>query len=513
MWAVYARFEGGRVVHGISCYDPADSTAAPERPAWTTDVSESQIPVSKDAGGAESRSRHELLTLAERNVVFCSNAGSLVALDAATGRRAWGFRYPRGRKADANRTADPAPAVAVGGRVFVAPADADRIYALDAETGQSLWPPFGLTEGANIIGVSAGRLIVAVAGPVKDIRGLSLADGSYRTPEGWNHHDGGGLLGYGRGFVTDDLIVWPTHHGLYFLPSNPEMSSPGVTFRNPLGGPQAGYSGNVVYADGVLVVVTPTQVLGYVSETKRFGPPNPRSERDKFDRQVGAAENALAAGETAIARTLLLEAVRGDLPKPYRAWAAARLLLLLPKGDAESKLPADLRDSLATELLGEWLLPPDGIPVTLGTLLDRHLGRESASAFLASSPALPHERKPEDAPSLSLEAEIADTIKLGTGTAPLRWIPGMPASPKRLFVTTATQILAISLVDREMSRCGTTEVHPATDIPADRGRRPTGSRMATPHPPWVFNDRPVPARGRVRLIQRLCTDGRAIVVG
>ena len=143
----------------------------------------------------EGRSRHELLTLAGRNVVFCSNAGSVVALDAETGRRAWGFRYPRGRKADANRSADPAPAIAVGGRVFVAPTDADRIYALDSETGQSVWPSSGLTEGANIVGVSSGKLIVAVAGPVRGVRGLSLANGSYLEPEGWLPHNGGGFLG------------------------------------------------------------------------------------------------------------------------------------------------------------------------------------------------------------------------------------------------------------------------------------------------------------------------------
>ena len=101
--------------------------------------------------------------------------------------------------------------------MFVAPTDADHIYSLDPETGQLLWQS-GQTEGGKkILGVSAGRLIVAVDGPVRGIRGLSILTGSYRAPEGWIHHDRGGLLSYGRGFVTDEVIVWPTRNGLYFL--------------------------------------------------------------------------------------------------------------------------------------------------------------------------------------------------------------------------------------------------------------------------------------------------------
>ena len=34
---------------------------------------------------------------------------------------------------------------------------------------------------------------------------------------------------------------------------------------------RAALFGNVVYADGVLVVVTPTEVWGYVSEAGQFG--------------------------------------------------------------------------------------------------------------------------------------------------------------------------------------------------------------------------------------------------
>jgi outer membrane protein assembly factor BamB len=443
MWAAYARFEGGRVVHGIACYDPADAASAPDRPAWTADVCDGSL------SAADGRARHELLTLAGRNVVFCSNAGAVVALDAATGRRAWGFRYPRVRKAEANLSPDPAPAVACGGRVFVAPADADCVHALDPETGQLLWSSKP-TEGAQILGVSAGRLIVTVTGPTKGIRGLNVRNGEYGELDGWIQGTSSAPPGYGRGFVTDDVIVWPTQDGLYFLNSD-DGTPRGEAWTHPSGW-QGRYFGNVAYADGVLVVVTATQVWGYVSAAKRFGPAEPRSEREKFNRLIEAGERALAAGETSTARQLLLDVARGELPKPFRAWAAARLLLLTPKTDAESKLPADVRSALAAELRDEWLIPPDGVPVTLATLLDRHLGRERASAFLPSSPALPCDRKPEDAPSLSPDAEINRTLRLAVGSVPLRWIPGMATPPKRLFTTTATELLAVSLTNRDSSR-------------------------------------------------------------
>ncbi|MDB5312711.1 MAG: outer rane biosis protein BamB, partial [Gemmataceae bacterium] len=84
MWVALARFEGGRVVHAVAGFDPADPDRAPDRPAWVVDVCDSPLPPAPDG---QSRARQELLTLAGRNVVLCSNGGAVVAVDAATGRR------------------------------------------------------------------------------------------------------------------------------------------------------------------------------------------------------------------------------------------------------------------------------------------------------------------------------------------------------------------------------------------------------------------------------------------
>jgi outer membrane protein assembly factor BamB len=449
MWAAYARFEGGRVIHGIACYDPADATTAPQQPAWTTEICDSPLLTVGDG-----RPRQELLTLAGRNIIFCSNSGAVIAVDALTGRRSWAFRYPRARKTNASISSNPSPAVTSDGHVFVAPADGERVYALDAETGEVLWES-GATEGAQIVGVSDGKLIVTVNGPVRGLRALSLTNGLHSPGNGWVQHDSGGQHNYGHGFVTDTAIVWPTQTGLYYC--NPHDGQLGTRITYPNGPVQLqGFFGNIAYADGVLVVVTPTEVWAYVDERKRFAGLEERSSRDpvrsRFESLMDKAESALAAGETKTARESLLAASQGDFPRPFRAWATARLLLLTPKTDSEAKLPADLRAALTAELKGEWLLSPDGMPTTLGAMLAQHLGQKAPELFLPASLPASNERTAEDLPSLSPDAEINRTVSLQPGAAPLRWILGGETPPRRLFFATDKELIGVSLTRGEKCR-------------------------------------------------------------
>jgi outer membrane protein assembly factor BamB len=427
MWAALARYEGGRLAHAVACFDPADPTAAPDRPVWVTDVSDGAQPP-----GSEARTRQELLALAGRNVVFCSNAGAVVALDAVTGRRAWGFKYPRSAKrlADAAGSPDPAPCVAAGGRVFVAPADTDRVFALDAETGKFLWESDPV-EGAQILGVARNRVIVTVTGQIRGIRGLGVATGSHREPDGWSQTTNRAVVSFGRGLVSDDAIVWPTRDGLHFL--RPDDGRP---LRSAL----PGQFGNLAYADGILVAVTPSQVLGFVADGKRAGIDPVRAA---FDALADEAERRLGEGKPDTARETLLRAARGEFPPRLRAWAAARLLLLVPPVDDPSKLPADVRAAIDPALLSEWVLPPDGVPVTLESLLARHTGQPHTAGPPPVSTPVDH--KPEDAPGLRETARIERTLKLPAGSIPLRPIPGSANHPERLFTAAGRELLAVEL--------------------------------------------------------------------
>ena len=497
MWAALARFEGGRVVHSIAGFDPADPDAAPDRPAWVVEVCDSPLSL-----GTDGRGRHELLTLAGRNVVFNANAGAVVAVDAATGRRAWGFVYPRAarRAADAARAADPAPAVAAGGRVFVAPADADRVYALDAETGQPLWES-GPTDGAQVVGVARNRVVVTTAGPVRGIRGLSVTTGAHRDPGGWLQAAGGGLPGYGRGLVADNAIVWPSRAGLFFL--DPDTGRPlADPLRTPPGHLPENLFGNVVYADGVLVVVTSAQVWGYVAESVPKNLPV-EAPRPRWEALTDAAERELAGGDNAAARAALVKATAADFPAAWRAWAAARLLLLTPPVADPRDLPRDVRDALDPRFVNEWVVTAAGELLTFGTLLDRRT-RRPAPHRAATPPTLPQPRKPDDAPDLAADATVARSARLPPAAFPLRPIDGAGAA-KHLFVATPADLIAFPLDP------GDPTDRPAADAFTHAADMPGGVVAAGPFavalyapgraPPWVFrapDTDPLPARPGTR---------------
>src|SRR5262249_22716729 len=87
VFAAVTRFSGTRTVTAIHCYAAEAEAVPPLR--WRQDVCETP-----ELKPREQRVRHHLLTLAGSNVVYCSHSGAVVALSAATGKRAWALRYP-----------------------------------------------------------------------------------------------------------------------------------------------------------------------------------------------------------------------------------------------------------------------------------------------------------------------------------------------------------------------------------------------------------------------------------
>lgn len=191
----------------IACYG-ADGT-----PLWRADVCKTQDPKE-----GERRPRQHLLTLAGTRVVYCSHTGAVVALDAATGRRAWAVRYSSRGPRTAEQEPSPrslAPCVVADGRVFVAPLDFDRLLCLDAETGRLLWESEPV-EAVHLLGVARGRLIFTSGTPRPGIRAVEAATG--RMLRAWMQPaDGSDLPSFGRGLLAGDLVLWPTRDGLRVL--------------------------------------------------------------------------------------------------------------------------------------------------------------------------------------------------------------------------------------------------------------------------------------------------------
>ncbi|HVK11460.1 MAG TPA: PQQ-binding-like beta-propeller repeat protein, partial [Gemmataceae bacterium] len=293
LYAAVWRLAGAEAAASVVCYRIDDPKAVPEL-AW-------QRPVGRAATEPnETRHRHDLLSLAGPYVIYATHGGTVIALDAATGRPAWEYRYPRDERPTQPRYRDLCPALVDGGRVYVAPADTDRLLCLDAYTGRLIWERETI-EVVHLLGVARGRLIATVGGPTKGIRGFNLRTGADSGPGGWTIHDDGGAITFGRGLVSEEAVVWPTRHGLYFLDP-----ADGTFLREPIRTPQRpdphkvpgdapSTFGNLCFADGCLIVTTATDVWGYPTEAKKLGERRKAAEADPGDpkRQAELAQSLI----------------------------------------------------------------------------------------------------------------------------------------------------------------------------------------------------------------------------
>jgi outer membrane protein assembly factor BamB len=242
------RFEGGQSITAIHCYS-AHTDRAPQA-IWRRDVCSTT-----ELHGNARRWRHNLLTLAGSLVVYASHSGAIIALDAQTGRQVWAVRYPsQSGTAIASDTSDSmewtrdlAPCVYAAGRLYVAPADSDRVLCLDPATGSILWER-GAIKVVHLLGVAHDRLILTLP---HAIRALDATTGT----DLWQMPDmGRSLATLGRGFLADNLVFWPTTMGLKVLDVDDGQQSsdfPPDVLAAKLPPERLG---NMAYANGCLVV-------------------------------------------------------------------------------------------------------------------------------------------------------------------------------------------------------------------------------------------------------------------
>jgi outer membrane protein assembly factor BamB len=270
------RFEGSRVVTAIHCY-PAHSEDTTAPLLWRTDVCETRelLPTrpGEAVGPGQYRYRHHLLTLAGSRLVYCSHSGAIVAMDARTGRRAWGLRYPQ-RDArvpvDQPNLRDLAPPLYADGRVYVAPADSDRLYCLDPYTGALIWERDRL-DVVHLVGVGKGRLIFTTWRNPKQgllhpggLRAVMAEDGNDQG--GWSlPDDGGGLMPMGRPLMLGDLVLWPSarsRFGVFAIRQEDGMQADNPSLLH--GVP----SGHLLYVNGYLLVTDAREMRVFVPEDR-----------------------------------------------------------------------------------------------------------------------------------------------------------------------------------------------------------------------------------------------------
>ena len=199
---------------------------------------------------ASSDFNHRLLSLDGPSVYYQTNVGAVLALEAETGATRWVATYPR---QDSNPLAgsgserDLNPAVVHDGRVFVAPSDADAIFAFDAATGRLLWKSNPIADDirlSHLLGVAKGRLVAT--GDRVLLFNVKTGELLHAWPD-----SGQSLKGYGRGLLAGDYIYWPTASEIQVLDQrNALRAEPPIKLLQSY----HMHGGNLVAGDGYLIV-------------------------------------------------------------------------------------------------------------------------------------------------------------------------------------------------------------------------------------------------------------------
>jgi outer membrane protein assembly factor BamB len=237
----------------VACFD-----AATGRRRWRTMICAAET----SAGGQFEEMSHNLLTFEQGTLYYNTNLGAVAALSARDGRLQWISLYPRARKAAPDgldqRTAhfyrDLNPCIYYRGTLLVAPADSESILALDAGTGETMWQSQLAEDVVHLLGVGHDNLVASGDSLwwIDARRGKVLKRWPDTTP-----------LGYGRGILSGDYVLWPTRDAVHVLSQSTE---PGRgPSREPIqltDGRQA-TGGNLIVADGVLLIATSDKLYAF----------------------------------------------------------------------------------------------------------------------------------------------------------------------------------------------------------------------------------------------------------
>jgi outer membrane protein assembly factor BamB len=296
-----------------------------------------QVKVADFKGLFQGRpARPSLLAASGSTIVWATNAGALVGLDAWTGRRLWAFLYPTIDGPPAHGVppqGDSLPVVpsprgassclAADGHVYVAPADSPSLYCLDAETGQSLWErpwtkgpsdivarPPTVSEIVDLLGVVDDRLIFT------DRSRLQALDARTGGKLEWQQPSLGKLPSQGRGLLAGPWVFWPTADpdvswravtAVEGLLRHPETSPPFYELTTLRGLP----AGNIAFGDGCLAIAGAQELVVYVPARQQL----PQLQRDPQARKQPAKLFRLALAQIESGQPSAAEATIGELER------------------------------------------------------------------------------------------------------------------------------------------------------------------------------------------------------
>ncbi len=138
--------------------------------------------------------------------------------------------------------------------LLVAPADCEAIFALDAASGETVWQSQLPEDVVHLLGVGQGNLLAS---------GDSLWWIDARRGKVLKHWPDTTPLGYGRGLLTGNQVLWPTRDALYVF--DQAVTRERTIERDPirLTEDRGASGGNLVAADGVLLVSTSDRLYAF----------------------------------------------------------------------------------------------------------------------------------------------------------------------------------------------------------------------------------------------------------
>lgn len=236
----------------VACYE-----AASGRLRWRRFVCAAETP----ARGMLYERTHNLLTLHRETLYLNTNLGAVAALSARDGRVKWVRLYPRVRQGDllkpeAHTYRDLTPCLFDRGILFVAPSDSRRIFALEAATGHILWQTGPeVADAVHLLGTSADTLIAG--GDKLYWIGLDTEPpGKVKHVWPFGHEK----LGYGRGVLAGDCVLWPGREKIYVFDQASGRQKKVISLAT-----RGATGGNLLVAPGYLLIAGNDELVAFAS--------------------------------------------------------------------------------------------------------------------------------------------------------------------------------------------------------------------------------------------------------
>ena len=208
---------------------------------------------------------HRILTWGNGQIFVNTGTGAIAALDAQDGKLNWIVTYRSNVEMNLARVNDPKQVALEtclykNGVVFVAPADSNQLFALEASTGHLIWHKPDHDRVLDLLGVVNNQLITGGRNAVAfDVRtGEKNWQAGHEDADSWN---------YGRGWLTASHLYRPTRTTIEKIDVRNGALVRRFDLKEDAGRTQE-WGGNLLVAGGLMIVAQPHRIVAFGEHVK-----------------------------------------------------------------------------------------------------------------------------------------------------------------------------------------------------------------------------------------------------